>query len=362
MLAAGCDEDKKTAEGPAGPGASATAAALTPSAAATAAGAKAALSDTATTFGKKLSEAFAAHDAAKAAALFSADAVTQLMGDSDVGHDRAAVQKDFADTFGRYKDATIRIGRIWTSKTASVVEFAFAGTRSAGEMLGAKVTEKPVGLVGAMVLTFDDAGLAKTEHQYIDIATNVAQVDPKLLPEGVKVRPATQTLPAGSDVFESKGTPDEAKNVDVANKLFAALDTHKADDVVGPMTDDYVYEDFTRPGPMKKTETQQAAAAFFTALPDLKVTSKPVQFAAGSFVITEAVMDGTFKGAMSPFKPTNKPVTAHVLDVVELKDGKVTREWSYANNAEFLTQIGAMKLHAPTTTGAAPTGATGASH
>jgi len=361
MLAAGCEEDKKTAEGPGTPGASASAAALTPNAAATTAGAKAS-ADAATTFAKRLGEAFAAHDAAKAAALFSADAVTQLMGDADVGHDRAAVQKDFAETFERYKDASIHVGRIWTSKTASVVEFEFAGTRSAGEMFGTKVSEKPVGLVGAMVLTFDDAGLAKTEHEYIDIATNVGQVEPKLLPEGVKVRPSTQALPAGSDVIESKGTPDEAKNVDVANKLFAALDTHKAEDVVGPMTDDYVYEDFTRAGPLKKAETQQTATAFFAALPDLKVTSKPVQFGAGSYVVTEAVLDGTFKGAMSPFKPTNKPVTLHVLDVVELKDGKVTKEWSYANNAEFFAQIGVMKLHAPTTAGAGPSGATGATH
>jgi predicted ester cyclase len=348
MLAAGCDEDKKSTEGTASAAASASAASVaSPSAVATAAAVKVSAAEMTTGFAKKLGEAFAAHDPGKTAALYTQDGVMQLMGDPDVMRGRAAIEKEFTDTFGRYKDGALHVGRTWTGKTASVVEFVFTGTRSAGEMLGAKVSEKPVGFAGAMVVQFDDAGLAKTDREYLDIATNVGQVEPKLLPKGVKVRPVTTALPAGSDAFESKGTPDEAKNLDLANKIFTGIDSHKADDAMGPMSSDYVYEDNTLTGPLKKAEAQQMLGAFFTALPDMKVTSKPVQFAAGDYVVTEAVFDGTFKGAMPPFKPTNKPVTTHLLDVLQFKDGKVVKEWAYSNNAEFFTQIGVMKLTPP---------------
>jgi ketosteroid isomerase-like protein len=350
-LVAGCNEEKKPMEGNStgAPAASAASAATASSAAAaaTAAAVKITPAEATSAFARKFGEAFTSHDASKAAALFAADATMQLMGDPDVPRGRAAIEKELTDTFGRYKDATVHIGRTWTSKPASVVEFVFTGTRSAGEMLGAKVSEKPVGLTGAMVVQFDDAGLAKTEREYFDIATNVGQVEPKLLPKGVKVRPLTTALPAGSDAVDSKGTTDETKNLELANTIFAAIDSRKADDVMGPMSSDYVYEDNTLPAALKKKETQQMVSVFFTALPDLKVTAKPVQFAAGDYVVTEAVSEGTFKGPLPPFQPTNKPVTTHVLDVLQLKDGKVVKEWSYGNNAEFLTQIGVMKLTPP---------------
>jgi hypothetical protein len=40
---------------------------------------------------------------------------------------------------------------------------------------------------------------------------------------------------------------------------------------------------------------------------------------------------------------TKKPVTLHGTDVVEVKDGKVAKGWSYLNGAELLVQVGAMK-------------------
>jgi hypothetical protein len=212
--------------------------------------------------------------------------------------------------------------------------------------------------VGAAVVTFDDAGLVKTDHSYVDIASNLGQVEPKLLPAGVKGRPLTTTLPAGTGSFESKGTPDETKNIDLTNRVSAAFDSHKVDDAVSALADDYVDEDFTNPGPLKKSEFPPMAKAFLTAFPDMKETAKPVQFAAGDYVVTERVVEGTFKAALPAapgtpaFKPTNQPVKLHWLDVAQIKDGKIAKEWSYGNNLEFLSQIGVMKY--PTKWSATP--------
>jgi hypothetical protein len=69
---------------------------------------------------------------------------------------------------------------------------------------------------------------------------------------------------------------------------------------------------------------------FLAAVPDLAITAKPVQFAAGSDVVTEMVEQATFDG---------KPVTLHALDVKRFENGKVVLEWQYANYVEVLTQI-----------------------
>jgi steroid delta-isomerase-like uncharacterized protein len=347
MVVAGCEKEQKTPEGTGGTTASATASA---SAAATAAPTvKATPSEVTSNFAKKLAEAWSARDAAKVAALFAPDGTLELAGSPETHQGRAAIEKSTAEMFARYKDSTMTTGRIWSSKSASVVEWVSGGTRLAGEIADTKVPEKPVGLVGAAVVTFDEGGLVKTDHTYVDIAANLGQVEPKLLPAGVKWRPLTTTLPAGTGTFDSKGTPEEAKNLDATNKVFAALDSHKGEDLLALLADDYVDDDMTNPGPLKKAEIAPMLKSFFTAFPDIKASAKTVQFAAGDFVVTEAVVDGTFKAALPAgpgtpaFKPTNQPVKWHELDVVELKDGKIVKEWFYGNGAEFLTQIGAMK-------------------
>jgi steroid delta-isomerase-like uncharacterized protein len=348
MAVAACEKDQKTPEGTGGAAASATASVSAAAASATPTP-KMTPSEVTSAFAKKLVEASLARDAAKVAALYAPDAVQQLAGDPETHTGRAAIEKNSAERFTRYKDPTMTVGRIWTSKTASVIEWVSGGTRLAGEIADTKVPEKPIGLVGAMIVTFDDAGLVKTDHTYVDIVANLGQVEPKLVPAGVKWRPLTTTLPAGTGTFESKGTPEETKNLDTANKVLAAVDSHKADDVIALLSDDYVDEDFTMPGSLKKAEVAPMEKQFFTAFPDLKTSAKTVQFAAGDYVVTEAVIEGTFKAALpaSPgtpaIKPTNQPVKLHSLDVVQLKDGKIVKEWSYSNNAEFLSQIGVMK-------------------
>jgi ketosteroid isomerase-like protein len=284
----------------------------------------------ATGFGKKLSEAFAARDARKAGALFSGDAVSSLVGHTDRAPGRAAIEQDFARLFDHYRDAQLTIGRIWVGQEASVIELVFRGTRSAGEMMGASVPERPVGVVGAAVVVFDDHGRVRAQRVYLDVATIVGQVEPGLLPDGMKIRPVATGVPAGTGVHTSQGTPEETRNLAVTNRIWAALDAHDPAGVMAPASDDYVYEDYSGPGPLTRADTQRLVARFLAAVPDFAITAKPVQFAAGSDVVTEMVEQATFDG---------KPVTLHALDVKRFENGKVVLEWQYANYVEVLTQI-----------------------
>ncbi len=284
----------------------------------------------ATGFAKEASEAFDAHDAQKAGALFTEDAVLSLVGQPDGDRGRAAIEQEVAELFDRYSDPKLTIGRVWVGHEASVIEFVFSGTRSAGEMLGTKVPERPVGLVGASVVVFDGDGRVRTLRVYLDIATIVGQVEPALLPDGMKIRSVVTAVPAGTDVLVSQGTPGEAKNLAVTNRIWDALTAHEVVDVMAPAADDYVYEDYSGPGPLKKADTQRMVARFLAVVPDFAITAKPVQIAAGDVVVTEMVEQATFDG---------KPVTLHALDVKRFESGKVVLEWQYANYVEALTQL-----------------------
>jgi ketosteroid isomerase-like protein len=286
--------------------------------------------EAATGFAKKASQAFAAHDAQKAGVLFADDAVLSLVGQPDGDRRGAAIEQELAELFERYRDTKLTIGRVWVGQEASVIEFVLSGTRSAGEMLGAQVPERPVGLVGASVVVFDDAGRVRTMRVYLDVATLVGQVEPALLPSGMKIRPVVTEAPAGADVLASKGTPGEARNLDATNRIWAALDAHDAADVMALASDDYVYEDYSGPGPLTKADTQQMVARFLAVVPDFAITEKPVQFAAGDDVVTEMVEQATFDG---------EPVILHGLDVKRFASGKVVLEWQYANYVEALTQL-----------------------
>lgn len=291
----------------------------------------------ATRFAEKLSSSFAARDATRGAALFAEDAASSLVGDSHEARGRAAIEKDLGEILDRYKDARLAVGRVWVGRDASVIEVVFSGTRSAGDLMGKAVPERPVGLVGALVVAFGDDGLVMTQRVYIDLATAIGQVDKALLPDDANVRAVTKSPPAGTDVLESKGTPAEAKNLEVANRIWGALEAHDAEDALAPMSDAYVYEDYAAPVALNKSETQRMVAGFLGALSKFKIPAKPVQIAAGDDVVTETDEVATFKG-----KPTNKVITLHGLTVMRFADGKVVKQWQYANSVELLTQLGAM--------------------
>lgn len=358
MVAVGCDDPKTTAPTTSGSGsAAAKSSASAPAKAATASAPTAAAADSAkpaqpkqtplemhTSIAKRMAEYLNAHDAKKLASLYAETAVTQEMGQPEV-RGRASIEQNAEEMFKMMKDVKLTTGRHWINKNQAVLEWTFTG-RVDGDFMGMKVANKSVGVVGVDVVTVGDDGLITEDRRYSDGMTVLGQIDPKLAGGG-PVR-AVPTAPPGTEVLESKGTPEEAKLVDAANKMYGLMDEHKVDDVLAMSADDVTMDDFTQAGTMKgKKDIKAFLGAIFTALPDFK-QPRTLQFAAGDFVITQGTITGTQKGALGPIKASNKPVTFHFVDVMQMKDGKFTKGWSYANNAELLQQIGAIPAHGAT--------------
>ena len=282
-----------------------------------------------TRFAARLSAAYGARDAAAAAALYAGGAVSERIGEPEErAAGRAAIQRNLSRAFSRYSEIQLIVGRVWVGRDASVIEHVFAGTRRPGTR--GLIEERRVGVIGALVVTFDRDGLVAAERVYRDEITLIGQVEPRLVPDGMVVREVASGVPEGTAVAVSRGGAGEQANREVNARIWAALSAHRVDDALAPMADDYVYVDFAAPAPLDRFATRAMVARFLDLVPDLVFAEPPVVIAAGDDVVTEVVERGTRGGAA---------ITLHAVDVRRFADGEVVREWQYSNYREVLAQL-----------------------
>jgi steroid delta-isomerase-like uncharacterized protein/uncharacterized protein (TIGR02246 family) len=275
-----------------------------------------------------------AGDAKKFASAYAEDGVSMVAGLPEAkGREAiAGTVQQFFDAFSNRKFAWTRI---WTKGDVMVTEWAWNATNT-GDFMGNKATNKPAGNTGLSVVWINADGAVKAEHRYENFPTVMGQLG--LSKE--KARPIP-TLPAQPEWITSK--PDEDKNLDVAKQIYAALDAHSEKDMLGAAADDITFDDMTLPAPVKgKEENKKFLQGFFKAFPDLKQTTSNA-WAIGDYVINEGTMSGTNKGAFMGMPATKKSMNQHFVDVLQFKDGKLSRGWSYGNGMEVAMQLGLMK-------------------
>lgn len=94
---------------------------------------------------------------------------------------------------------------------------------------------------------------------------------------------------------------------------------------------------------------------FHHAFPDMK--SWPTHsLAKGNTVASVAIIKGTHKNAMGPVPATNKEASFVGLQISAIKNGKIVRQDLYADNYNFLAQLGVVRdNHRPVWIGSVPT-------
>ena len=291
---------------------------------------------------KKTSEgiglAMNAHDAKKMASFYTENAVIKFAGMPDlVG--REAISAMWQRNFDFASGSKGAASRVFVKGDVVIVEFAWAGTHT-GDMMGIKATEKPVGATGVDVMWFSPDGLVKEQHTYTDMGTVMSQIGVSK----AKGRPVP-TLNAGAPAMVfSTNAPDEAKNLESVNKMWAAIEKKSEADFVASVTDDGTWDDMTMPETMKgKAAGKKWLADTTKAFPDMKVTSTNA-WAIGDFVVTETSATGTHKGAFMGIQPTKKAINLHMIEVVQFKDGKIVKGTTYGNGGEMMMQLGLMPM------------------
>jgi ketosteroid isomerase-like protein len=149
------------------------------------------------------------------------------------------------------------------------------------------------------------------------------------------------SLPSGEPEWHvAKGTPEEAKSVDLAMTIYNSFEKKAEADFLGSISDTSVWADLSQPKDMSgKAEAKKFFQMFTKAFSDLKQTVDPI-FAVDEYVVGVTTLTATHTGQLGPLKPTKKPLTLHSMDIMVVKDGKVQSGATYASNMELLGQEG----------------------
>ena len=110
--------------------------------------------------------------------------------------------------------------------------------------------------------------------------------------------------------------------------------------------DEYLSPDFvdhsTPPGlPPDREGVKMQFTMFFAALPDLHAIIHD-QVADENKVVTRKTLRGTHKGDLMGIPPTGKTVDIEVIDILAVKEGKITDHWNLVDQLSLLKQLGAL--------------------
>jgi steroid delta-isomerase-like uncharacterized protein len=80
---------------------------------------------------------------------------------------------------------------------------------------------------------------------------------------------------------------------------------------------------------------------FFAAFPDLQVVVHD-QVAEGDKVVTRKTFHGTHAGDLMGIPPSGRKVAFEVIDILRVRDGKITDHWNLVDQLGLMRQIGAI--------------------
>ena len=115
-------------------------------------------------------------------------------------------------------------------------------------------------------------------------------------------------------------------NLEVVDALFAA---------------DFVDHSVPPGLPPSREGVKMQFAMFFNAFPDLRAVIHD-QVAESDNVVTRKTFYGTHRGDLIGIPPSGQSVAFDVIDMLRLRDGKITDHWNIVDQLALLRQIGAI--------------------
>jgi uncharacterized protein (TIGR02246 family) len=281
------------------------------------------------------------HDPKMFASVYADDAVISVAGLNEV-KGREAIAQNMAEWFEVFSKAKLGFSRVWVKGDTMVLEWVINGTHH-GELFGVKGTEQPIGHYGLSVVTFDADGKVARENRYGELGSVMTQVGAA----GTKAKPRpVPEVPAAPETILAKG--DEDKNVDVAKAALTALENKKEEAFTAVLTDDVEQDGVFHLETSKGKEGAKKFYKSFTgAFPDAKFEVTRA-LGIGDYAIVESTLKATQKGALGTIQPTKRPIAVHLVDIFKIKDGKVSRAWTYQNSLEMQQQLGLFSVNAGT--------------
>jgi steroid delta-isomerase-like uncharacterized protein len=122
----------------------------------------------------------------------------------------------------------------------------------------------------------------------------------------------------------------------IVEKAFAAWNSHDLDKVVAAYSDDIIYEDVPF-GPLNngQGEFRTWAALCFSIIGDFKIEATNTWVENG-----HGVVEWVWSGVDKDWFKTGKPFSVRGVSVIEVRDGKISRNKDFYDGAAILRQVG----------------------
>jgi len=221
---------------------------------------------------------------------------------------------------------------VWRTASEQTIAWTMTGVQ-ARDWMRVPASQKPVVIDGlSLVWTKDDGSIADV-HVYFDTAAVKAQLGagPKGL---VAFTPAVP--PAAPPQFIDQNGKDQ-DNVGVVRTELDALENNEGA-YVNALTDDVEVRTLERPDAVRgKDEAKAYFKAMHKAIAQLDTTVVN-DWGISTFAVVEYTVAGEQVAPLG-WIPIQKDavIRLHVVDVAELRDGRVARVWRYDCPSEILT-------------------------
>ena len=256
-------------------------------------------------------------DAGRYARVYADDAVITIFGSVEL-RGRKAIEQHELELLKQFPVAHLAFLSIWESRGSVAAHYGVTGRTNTGQEMGHE---------GLLFFRFNASGLIAEEHRYLDSLTPMAQLGAPVGILPVRSKPA---LPAKANLHISSSA-EEQKNIVLVRSLVsgALADRHPA--LLAAASSDATVDDFIFPLPLTTSAWLQT---WITAVPDA-TTSIANIFSAGDFVLVEAIVRGTVRGALGTLRPSGQHLELHRAFVIEVKNGRIPRIWTALNGKEL---------------------------
>jgi steroid delta-isomerase-like uncharacterized protein len=131
-------------------------------------------------------------------------------------------------------------------------------------------------------------------------------------------------------------------NKDIVRRFVEAAQTrHDLTAVDTMMSPDFVDHSVPPGLPPDRDGVKMQFTMFFSALPDLRAVIHE-QIAEGDKVMTRKSLRGTHRGDLFGVPPTGKSISIEVIDILHVRDGKITDHWNLVDQLGLMRQLGAI--------------------
>jgi ketosteroid isomerase-like protein len=251
-------------------------------------------------------------------------------------HGRRAVLLAHDQMLGAFDERHVTAGRVWRTPREQTIEWTMTGTQTR-DFLGVSATHKPVAFKGLTLLWTQDDGRITDVHAYVDVALVKAQ-----LGVGVKalLSLSPPSVPTGPiQAFEQALPPSavEQNNVSLVRSWLDALENRKEAEFVGAANDEVDVTTLERPQSAHGPEVMKAYyTSMHKAIGQLDTTVSNA-WGVGNFVIIEYSIAGE---QLAPIgwipAQRDKVIRMDLVDLCEIRDGKIARVWRYDNPAQIV--------------------------